>query len=103
MTEAEQNGEEVADIVQIPERLTQQPELTRHVWIFFHLYGRPYDEIARRLGISRRQVKRLRERAEYAARGGLCPSLAFRIRFALMRRHLSFEWRWKVIRSAFYD
>ncbi len=102
MTEAEQNGEEVADIVQIPERLVEQSELTRHVWIFFHLYGRPYDQIARLLGISRRRVKRLRERAEYAIIGKPYPSLAFRIHFALMRRRLSFAWRWDIIRSVFH-
>ena len=102
-TEAEQNGEEIADIVQIPERLVEQPELTRHVWIFFHLYGRPYDEIARLFGISRRRVKRLREQAEYAIIGKPYPSLAFRIRFALMRKRLSFAWRWDIIRSAFYE
>jgi DNA-directed RNA polymerase specialized sigma24 family protein len=102
MTEAERNGEEVADIVQIPERLTRQPELTRHVWIFFHLYGRPYDEIARLLGISRRRAKCLRERAEYAVIGQPYSSLAFRIRFALMRRRLSFAWRWDIIRSVFH-
>ncbi|WP_338426382.1 hypothetical protein [Sphingopyxis kveilinensis] len=101
-TEAEQNGAEIADIVQIPERLAEQPDLMRHVWIFFHLYGRPYDEIARRLGISRRRVKCLRERAEYAILGKPYPSLAFRIRFALMRKRLSFAWRWDIIRSAFY-
>jgi DNA-directed RNA polymerase specialized sigma24 family protein len=102
LTEAEQNGEEIADIVQIPERLVEQPELTRHVWIFFHLYGRPYDEIARLLGISRRRVKRLREQAEYAIIGKPYPSLAFHIRFALMRKRLAFAWRWDIIRSAFY-
>lgn len=101
-TEAEQDGEEIADIVQIPERLVEQPELKRHVWIFFHLYGRPCDEIARLLGISRRRVKRLREQAEYAIIGKPYPSLAFRIRFALMRKRLSFAWRWDIIRSAFY-
>src|SRR3546814_3244743 len=88
-TEAEQNGEEIADIVQIPERLVEQPDLTRHVWIFFHHYGRSLDEIARRLGISRRRAKRLRERAEYAIHGEPYPSLAFHIRFALMRQRLS--------------
>lgn len=103
LTEAEQNGEEIADTVQIPTRLVGQPELTRHVWIFFHLYGRPYDEIARRLGISRRHVKRLRERAEYAILGKPYPSLVFHIRFALMRKRLSFAWRWEIIRSAFWD
>src|SRR3546814_6884856 len=102
-TEAEQNGEEIADIVQIPERLVEQPDLTRHVWIFFHHYGRSLDEIARRLGISRRRAKRLRERAEYAIHGEPYPSLAFHIRFALMRKRLSLAWRWKIIRSAFYD
>ncbi len=103
LTEAEQNGEEIADTVQIPERLVGQPELTRHVWIFFHLYSRPYDEIARLLGISRRRVKRLRERAEYAIIGVPYPSLAFHIRFALMRKRLLFAWRWEIIRSAFRD
>src|SRR3546814_6398718 len=53
-TEAEQNGDEIADIVQIPERLVEQPDLTWHVWIFFHHYGRSLDDIARRLGFSRR-------------------------------------------------
>lgn len=103
LTEAEQDGAEIADTVQIPTRLVGQPELTRHVWIFFHLYGRPYDEITRLLGISRRRVKRLRERAEYAIIGVPYPSLAFRIRFALMRKRLSFAWRWDIIRSAFRD
>ena len=103
LTDAEQKGAEIADTVQIPERLVEQPELTRHVWIFFHLYGRPYDEIARRLGISRRRVKRLREQAEYAVIGKPYPSLAFHIRFALMRKRLSLAWRWEIIRSAFRD
>ncbi len=102
LTDAEQKGEEIADIVQIPERLVEQPELTRHVWIFFHLYGRPYDEIAQLLGIGRRRVKRLREQAEYAIIGKPYPSLAFHIRFALLRKRLSFAWRWEIIRSAFY-
>src|SRR3546814_11095063 len=66
-TEAEQNGEEIADIVQIPERLVEQPDLTRHVWIFFHHYGRSLDEIARRLGISRRRAKRMREQIGIAS------------------------------------
>src|SRR3546814_16849844 len=90
-------------MVQIPERLGEQPDLTRHVWIFFHHYGRSLDEIARRLGISRRRAKRLRERAEYAIHGEPYPSLAFHIRFALMRKRLSLAWRWKIIGSAFYD
>src|SRR3546814_3973702 len=67
-TEAEQNGEEIADIVQIPERLVEQPDLTRHVWIFIHPYGRSLDEIARRLGISRRRAKRLPERDRKSTR-----------------------------------
>lgn len=102
LTEAEQKGAEIADTVQIPERLVVQPELTRQVWIFFHLYGRPYEEIAQRLGISRRRVGRLRRRAEYAILDKPYPSLAFHIRFALMRKRLSFAWRWDIIRSAFY-
>src|SRR3546814_6241631 len=79
------------------------PDLARHVWIFFHHYGRSLDGIALRLGISRRRAKRLRERAEYAIHGEPYPSLAFHIRFALMRKRLSLAWRWKIIRSAFYD
>ena len=102
MTEAERNGEEVADIVQIPERLASQPKLTRQVWIIFHLYGRPYDEIARRLGISRRRVGRLRERAEYAVIGQRYPPLWERVRFDLMVMRLGLECRWEIIRSAFY-
>ena len=50
-TEAEKNGAEIADTVQIPERLAGEPELTRQVWILFHLYGRSIEEIARRFGL----------------------------------------------------
>lgn len=102
LTEAERNGEDIADIVQIPERLASQPKLTRQVWIIFHLYGRPYDEIARRLGISRRRVGRLRERAEYAVIGQRYPPLWERVRFDLMVMRLGLECRWEIIRSAFY-
>ena len=102
LTEAEENGAEIADTVQIPERLVGQPELTRHVWIFFHLYGRPYEEIARRLGINRRRVGRLRERAEYAVIGQRYPSLWERIRFELMVMRLGLQVKWDIIRSAFY-
>lgn len=101
-TEAEKNGAEIADTVQIPERLAGEPELTRQVWILFHLYGRPYEEIARRLGISRRRVERLRERADYATIGMSYPSLGERIRFDLMVMRLGLEIRWKIFRSVFH-
>ena len=102
LTEAEQNGEEIADIVQIPEPLTRQSELTRHVWIFFYHYGRSTEEIVRRLGISRASVKRRREQADYAIIGMDYPSLAFRIRFAIMVRRLGLGIWWDRIRSALY-
>lgn len=102
MTATEAEGNEIADTVQIPARLADQPELTRYVWIFFHHYGRSYEEIARELGISSTSVKRCRARAEYAILGKDYPSLASRIRFKLMVKRLSFEWRWEVIRSAIY-
>lgn len=102
MTAAEAEGDEIADTVQIPARLVDQPERTRHVWIFFHHYGRSYEEIARRLGIGRAEVERRRARAEYAILGADYPSLASRIRFNLMVKRLSFEWRWELIRSALY-
>src|SRR3546814_8477395 len=66
MTEAEKNGKQVADTVQIPARLVDQPELTRQVWILFDRYGRPSEEIAPRLGISRRSVGRHLDRDNYA-------------------------------------
>lgn len=102
LTEAEKNGAEIADTVQIPERLAGEPELTRQVWILFHLYGRPYEEIARRLGISRRRVERLRERADYATIGMSYPSFGERIRFELMTMRLGLECRWDIFRSVFY-
>lgn len=101
-TEAEKNGAQIADTVQIPERLAGEPELTRQVWILFHLYGRPYEEITRRLGISRRRVKRLRERADYATIGMSYPSFGERIRFELMAMRLGLECRWDIFQSVFY-
>lgn len=100
MTAAKANGPEIP--VQIPWRLAGQPELTQQVWVLFHHYGRTFEEIARYLGISRRCVARLREQADYAIGGWSYPSLAHRIRFALMVKRLSLEWRWEMIRSAFH-
>ncbi len=96
----ETNGQEIP--VRIPWRLADQPELTQQVWVLFHHYGRPFEEIARYLGISRRCVAHLREQADYAIGGWSYPSLAHRVRFALMVKRLSFERRWEIIRSAFY-
>lgn len=96
----EADGQEIP--VQIPWRLAGQPELTQQVWVLFHHYGRTFEEIARYLGISRRCVARLREQADYAIGGWSYPSLAHRIRFALMVKRLSLEWRWEMIRSAFH-
>lgn len=103
MTEAEKNGKEVSDTVQIPARLVDQPELTRQVWILFDRYGRPSEEIAPRLGISRRSVGRHLDRANYAIIDMDYPSLADRVRFAIMRRRLRLQMRWQRIRSVFYD
>lgn len=97
---AQANGQEIP--VQIPWRLVDQPELTQQVWVLFHHYGRPFEEISRYLGISRRCVARLREQADYAIGGWPYPSLARRIRFALMVKRLSLERRWEIIRSTFY-
>src|SRR3546814_14666571 len=83
-TEAEQNGEEIADIVQIPERLVEQTDLTRHVWVLFHIYGRSLDEIARRVGISSRRAKRLRAQGTFATPVAPYPSLASQLHFALI-------------------
>ena len=102
-TEAERNGEEIADTVQIPERLVSQPELTRQVWILFNCYGRSSEEIARRLGISRRRVRRFREQADYAIIGMSYPSLGERIRFEVMVMRLGLQLKWEIIRSAFYE
>ena len=102
MTVAEADGKEMADTVQVPARLLDQPELTQQVWVLFHHYGRSYEEIARRLGISRASVERRRRQAWYAILGETYPSLASRIRFNLMVKRLSFEWRWEIIRSALY-
>jgi len=102
-TEAEKNGKQVADTVQIPERLVDQPELTRQVWILFDRYGRPSEEIAPRLGISRRSVGHHLDRANYAIVDMDYPSLADRVRFAIMRRRLRLRMRWQRIRSVFYD
>jgi DNA-directed RNA polymerase specialized sigma24 family protein len=102
MTEAEKNGEEVSDTVQIPARLVDQPDLTRQVWILFDRYGRPFEEIAPRLGISRRSAGRHLDRANYAIIDMSYPSLAERVRFDLMVRKLGFQVRWEIIRSAFY-
>lgn len=92
----------VADTIQVPERLTGQPELSQQVWVLFHHYGRSYEEIARYLGISRASVKRRRTQSWYAILDETYPSLAWRIRFNLMVTRLSFEWRWEIIRSALY-
>src|SRR3546814_17166694 len=87
-------------MVQKTERRVEQPDLTRHVWLFFHHYGRSLDEIARRLGISRRRAKRLRERAEYALHGEPYPTLAFHTPFELLRTRLSPAWHGTIIRAA---
>src|SRR3546814_7316066 len=89
--------------VQIPARLVDQPELTRQVWILFDRYGRPSEEIAPRLGISRRSVGRHLDRANYAIIEMDYPSLANRVRFAIMRRRLRLRMRWQRSRSVFYD
>lgn len=102
MTEAEKNGEEVADTVQIPARLVDQPELTRQVWILFDRYGRPFEEIAPRLGISRRAVGRHLDRANYAIIAMRYPSLWKRISFDWMVVRLGLQRKWKIIRSAFF-
>lgn len=102
LTEVETNRAEIADSVQIPERLADQPERMRQVWILFHLYGRPYEEIARRLGISGGCARRLREQAEYAIGGWPYPSLVQHIRFDLMVMRLGLEIRWRIFRSVFY-
>lgn len=88
--------------VQVPPRLIGQPALTQQVWVLFHHYGRPYEEIARYLGISRRCVARRRSQADYAIIGTGYPSLAFRIRFAIMVRRLKLEVWWERVRSACY-
>jgi DNA-directed RNA polymerase specialized sigma24 family protein len=100
-TKAEKNGEEVADTVQIPERLVDQPELTRQVWILFDRYGRPFEEIAPRLGISRRSVGRHLHRASYAIIGMSYPSLRERISFDWMVMRLGLQRKWDIIQSAF--
>jgi DNA-directed RNA polymerase specialized sigma24 family protein len=92
----------VVDTIQVPERQTGQPALSQQVWVLFHHYGRSYEEIARYLCISRASVKRRRTQAWYAILGETYPSLASRIRFNLMVKRLSFEWRWEIIRSALY-
>ncbi|KGB55015.1 RNA polymerase sigma factor SigJ [Sphingopyxis sp. LC81] len=102
MTEAEKNGKAVADTVQIPERLVDQPALTRQVWILFDLYGRPFEDIAPRLGISRRSVGRHLRRANYAIIDIAYPSLGERIRFDFMVMRLGLQRKWEIIRSAFY-
>lgn len=88
--------------VQVPLPLLDQPALTQQVWVLFHHYGRSYEEIARYLGIRRANVKRRRSQADYAIIGMCYPSLASRIRFNLMVKRLSFEWRWEIIKSALY-
>lgn len=99
---ADATGDEIDHTVQVPERLLDQPELSQQVWVLFHHYGRSYEEIARYLCISRASVKRRRTQAWYAILGETYPSLASRIRFNLMVKRLSFEWRWEIIRSALY-
>jgi len=99
---AEADGGAIADTVQVPVRLLDQSELTQQVWVLFHHYGRSYEEIARRLGIGRADVERRRARADYAISGADYPSLASRLRFNLMVKRLSLEWRWEIIRSAIY-
>ncbi len=101
-TEAEKNGEAVSDTVQIPERLVDQPELTRQVWILFDRYGRPFEEIAPRLGISRRAVGRHLDLANYAIIARRYPSLGERISFDFMVMRLGLQRKWDIIRSAFY-
>ncbi|AJA11212.1 hypothetical protein SKP52_21795 [Sphingopyxis fribergensis] len=92
----------VADTIQVPERLLDQPELSQQVWVLFHHHGRPYEEIAPYLGIGRAEVERRRKQACYAILDEEYPSLASRIRFALMVKRLSLEWRWEMIRFAIY-
>ena len=97
-----ENAAEVADTVRVPERLMSQPLGTQQVWVLFHHYERSVEEIARRLGLGRRRVERLRERADFAIIGMSYPSLGERIRFDLMVMRLGLELKWEIFRSIFY-
>lgn len=97
-----ENEAEVADMVRVPERLMSQPLRTQQVWVLFHHYGRPVEEIARRLDLGPRRVERLRERAVYAILGMSYPPLWERISFDLMVMRIGLQLKWDIIRSIFY-
>jgi len=92
-----------AGTVRVPERWMSQPVRTQQVWVLFHHYGRPVEEIAWRLGIGRGQVRRRLDRANYAILGDYYPSLADRVRFRTMVTGLCLGRRWEIIKSAFYS
>lgn len=75
-------------------RFDKLPSLTQQVYGLFELGGRNSHEIARRLDISRRGVRRRHDRACYAVAGWTYPGLAWHIDFAVRMKCIL--WRSRV-------
>lgn len=69
-------------------RFDSLPSLTQDVHALFHYYGRNSHEIAKRLHITRRSVKRRLHRIIYVMCGWPTPSIVRTLRFEL-------NWRWE--------
>lgn len=69
-------------------RFDSLPDLSQEIYILFHGYGRNSHEIAKRLGISRRDVRRRLRRAIYVIFDWPIPSFAWNISF-----HLRMSWK----------
>lgn len=84
-------------------RFDALPILTQHVYGLFHLGGRNSHEIARRLGISRHDVRRRRDRAFYAVAGWTYPNLAWRMYLAVSGKRTLWVYRlrkaWAALRE----
>jgi hypothetical protein len=70
------------------QRFEGLPPLTQDAFLLFNRHGRTDEEIAGRLGIGRRDVRRRINRALYVVCDWPRPSLAFRLSFEI-------KWRWK--------
>lgn len=79
------------------------PELTRLVYGLFQLSGRNKNEIARRLGISRRSVSRRLHRAIYAAYGWTYPNLGWKLLFAFDSKWTYWTSQWRRVRAVLRD
>jgi DNA-directed RNA polymerase specialized sigma24 family protein len=81
-------------------RFDTLPIVTQHVYGLFHVSGRNSHEIARRLSISRRSVRRRRDRSFYAVAGWTYPNLAWRVYLAVSGKRTLWAYRLRRIRAA---